>query len=129
MRSQSRALKIDPAVFDESEFHVHVPAGSVPKDGPSAGITMMTALVSLLTDRPMADRTAMTGEMTLTGQVLAIGGVKEKVLAAFRSGVTTVILPEENRKDFLEDVPEEIREQMTVHFVKNARQVLKHALS
>jgi ATP-dependent Lon protease len=129
VRSNAESLKIDPSVFDNSEFHVHVPAGSVPKDGPSAGITMMVALVSLLTGRPMADRTAMTGEMTLTGQVLPIGGVKEKVLAAYRSGVMTVILPEENRKDFMEDVPEEIREEMTAHFVKNARQALKHVFS
>jgi len=127
-RSHAKELKIDPKFLDTSEIHVHVPAGSVPKDGPSAGITMLTALVSLLTGRPVKSRLAMTGEVTLTGQVLPIGGVKEKVLAAFRAGVTTVILPEQNRKDYFEEVPEDIRQQLTAHFVKKAGQVLKLAL-
>jgi ATP-dependent Lon protease len=125
IRSNSKQLKIDPSSFEENEIHVHVPAGAVPKDGPSAGIAMMTALVSLLTDKAMKERTAMTGEMTLTGQVLAIGGVKEKVLAAYRAGVTTILLPEDNRKDYFEDVPEDIQSELTVHFVKHAKQVLK----
>lgn len=128
IRSHAAELRVDPSIFDKTEIHVHVPAGSVPKDGPSAGITMLTALVSLLTDRCVKSRLAMTGEVTLTGQVLPIGGVKEKVLAAYRAGVTTVILPEENKKDFLEDVPEGIRSQVTVHFVSKASQVLRLAL-
>lgn len=128
IRSHAKQLKIDPKEFEENQVHVHVPAGAVPKDGPSAGVTMMTALTSLFTGRTVKERLAMTGEMTLTGQVLPIGGVKEKVLAAFRAGVRTVLLPEENKKDYLEEVPEEIRSQMEVHFVDNARQVLKWAL-
>lgn len=128
IRSNAAQLKIDPKFLDTNEIHVHVPAGSVPKDGPSAGITMLTALVSLLTGRRVQARLAMTGEVTLTGQVLPIGGVKEKILAAFRAGVTTIILPAENQKDYLEDVPENIREQLTVHFVKKAAQVLRVAL-
>ncbi len=127
VKSHSKELKITPEDLDY-EIHVHVPAGAVPKDGPSAGITMMTALVSLLTGRRLKPRLAMTGEMTLTGQVTAIGGVKEKVLAAHRAGVTTVILPEENKKDYFEDVPEEIRAQLTAHFVNKAEQVIKLAL-
>lgn len=127
-RSNATKLKIDPHDFEEYEIHVHVPAGAVPKDGPSAGIAMMCAIVSLLTGRRFKHRLAMTGEMTLTGQVTAIGGVKEKVLAAHRAGVIEVVLPEENKKDYYEDVPEEIRKDLTVHFVNNAMQVLKHAL-
>ncbi|MBX3109162.1 MAG: endopeptidase La [Fimbriimonadaceae bacterium] len=128
IRAHAKSLKIDNRVFEENQIHVHVPAGAVPKDGPSAGITMLTALVSLLTGRKVVDRLAMTGEITLTGQVLPIGGVKEKVLAAFRSGVNTLILPQENRKDYMEDVPEDIRAQLTAHFVTEARQVLRLAL-
>jgi ATP-dependent Lon protease len=114
--------------MNDCEIHIHVPQGSVPKDGPSAGITMVTALVSLLRGQPMRRRMAMTGEVTLTGQVLPIGGVKEKVLAAHRAGVNELILPEENRKDMMEDVPEDIREQLTVHFAKDIGQVLKAAM-
>ena len=97
-------------------FHVHFPAGAVPKDGPSAGITMTTALVSLLTGRPVRREVGMTGEVTLSGRVLPIGGVKQKVLAAHRSGLTEVILPARNGPD-LDDLPEEVREAMTVHLV------------
>jgi ATP-dependent Lon protease len=107
---------------------VHVPAGAVPKDGPSAGVTMLTALTSLFTDRAIHPRLAMTGELTLTGQVMPVGGIKEKVLAAYRAGVTTLILPEQNEKDYLEEVSEEIRDKIEVHFVKNADQVLRFAL-
>ncbi|MCB8932740.1 MAG: endopeptidase La [Fimbriimonadaceae bacterium] len=128
VRSHAKQLKIDPTVFEKSELHVHVPAGAVPKDGPSAGVTMLTALVSLLTGRLIKPRLAMTGEMSLTGQVLPVGGIKEKVLAAHRAGVDTLILPEDNRKDFDEEVPEEIRKALTVHFVKRADQVLRLAL-
>lgn len=128
VRSHAKELKIPVDFYDKSEIHVHVPAGAVPKDGPSAGITMMTALTSLLTKRRLKPRLAMTGEMTLSGQVLPVGGIKEKVLAAHRAGVQTLILPEDNEKDYLEDVPKEIREHLKAHFVKDASQVLRLAL-
>lgn len=127
-RSNAVKLKLDLSNLDKTEIHVHVPAGAVPKDGPSAGVTMLTALTSLFSDRPVKKRLAMTGEITLSGQVLPVGGIKEKVLAAFRAGVETLILPDQNQKDYLEDVPSEIREKLTVHFVKHADQVLKLAL-
>lgn len=127
-RSNAVKLKLDLSNLDKTEIHVHVPAGAVPKDGPSAGVTMLTALTSLFSDRPVKKRLAMTGEITLSGQVLPVGGIKEKVLAAFRAGVDTLILPDQNQKDYLEDVPSEIREKLTVHFVKHADQVLKFAL-
>jgi len=128
LRSHTDQLKINPDFYDKSEIHVHVPAGAVPKDGPSAGITMLTAMASLVTNRPVKARLAMTGEVTLSGQVLPVGGIKEKVLAAHRAGVETLILPDQNEKDYKEDVPEEIREKLKAHFVKNADQVLKLAL-
>lgn len=128
VRANAVKLKIDPEEIENHEIHLHIPAGAVPKDGPSAGVTVMTALVGLYTNRSMKSRLAMTGEMTLTGQVTAIGGVKEKVLAAHRAGVTTVLLPEENRKDYMEEVPEPIRDQLKVHFVEKAEQVIKLAL-
>ncbi|MBX3119665.1 MAG: endopeptidase La [Fimbriimonadaceae bacterium] len=128
IRSNAKQLKIDPDFYEKTEIHVHVPAGATPKDGPSAGVTMLTALTSLLTGRNLKPRLAMTGELTLTGQVLPIGGVKEKILAAHRAGVTTVLLPEDNRKDFKEEVPEAIAKQLEVHFVKHADQVLKLSL-
>lgn len=128
IRSHADQFKIDPRIFESSEIHVHVPAGAVPKDGPSAGVTMMTALVSLLTNKSVRRRLAMTGEMTLTGQVLPVGGIKEKVLAAHRAGVTMLLLPEENKKDYMEEVPEEIRKELDVKFVVSAQQVLRHAL-
>lgn len=128
IRSHSDALKIPSEVFEKSELHVHVPQGAVPKDGPSAGITMLTALVSLLTGRRVESRLAMTGEVTLSGQVLPVGGIKEKILAAHRAGVNTIILCHENKKDYLEEVPEKIRKELTVHFVKHADEVLKLAL-
>jgi ATP-dependent Lon protease len=108
-------------------FHVHFPAGAVPKDGPSAGITMTTALVSLLTGRPVRRELAMTGEVTLSGRVLPIGGVKQKVLAAHRFGVTEVILPSRNEPD-LDDLPEAVREAMTIHLVSDVSEVLALAL-
>ncbi len=129
LRAHHQALKISPTFFDESDLHVHVPEGAVPKDGPSAGITMLTALASLLSGRVVRPRLAMTGEVTLTGQVLAVGGIKEKVLAAHRAGVQTLILPKENRKDYDEEVPEAIRKQLTAHFVSSAEEVLRLALS
>ena len=128
VRSHAEGLGIQPDFYDKAEIHVHVPAGAVPKDGPSAGVTMLTALTSLLTGRRVKARLAMTGEISLSGNVMPVGGIKEKVLAAYRAGVETLILPEQNRKDYMEDVPPEIREKLTVHFVKHGEQVLKLAL-
>jgi ATP-dependent Lon protease len=113
--------------FDDIAIHIHVPAGSIPKDGPSAGITMATALVSLMTGRPAKRDIAMTGEISLTGRVLAIGGLKEKVLAARRAGVVRLIIPERNRND-LDDIPEEVRKELTFIFAEDIRQVLAEAL-
>jgi ATP-dependent Lon protease len=121
------ALGIDEDAFDGREFHVHVPAGAIPKDGPSAGITMTTALASLLSGRPVKHTVGMTGEVTLQGRVLPIGGLKQKVLAAHAAGLTDVILPERNRAD-LDDVPEEIREEMAFHPVMTIDEVLELAL-
>ncbi len=128
IRSNAEELGIEPSFYDKAELHVHVPAGAVPKDGPSAGVTMLTALTSLLTGRCVKARLAMTGELTLSGQVLPVGGIKEKVLAAYRAGVETLILPDKNAKDYLEEVPKEIRDRLKVHFVKRASEVLAIAL-
>jgi ATP-dependent Lon protease len=129
VRSNAADLKISPEFYEKSEIHVHVPAGAVPKDGPSAGITMLTAITSLLTDRRVKPRLAMTGELTLSGQVLPVGGIKEKVLAAHRAGVRELILPEDNEKDYKEEIPDEIRKELTTHFVRRADQVLRLALA
>ena len=124
--SHADELGIDSDAF-KREFHVHVPAGAIPKDGPSAGTAMTTALASLLTGRPVKHTVGMTGEVTLQGRVLPIGGLKQKVLAAHAAGLTEVILPERNRGD-LDEVPEEVREQMTFHPVMSIDEVLEHAL-
>ena len=126
VRSQAEALGIDQDAF-ERKFHVHVPAGAIPKDGPSAGITMATALASLLTGRPVKHTVAMTGEVTLQGRVLPIGGLKQKVLAAHAAGLTDVVIPERNRAD-LDDVPEHVREELTFHPVMSLDEVLGTAL-
>jgi ATP-dependent Lon protease len=126
VRSHADDLGIDPDAFDR-RFHVHVPAGAVPKDGPSAGTTMTTALVSLLTGQPVRPVVGMTGEVTLQGKVLPIGGVKQKVLAAHRAGLTEVVLPARNEAD-LDDVPEAVREEMTVHLATDIGEVLAVAL-
>lgn len=128
IRSNAKRLTIDPNFYEHTELHVHVPAGAVPKDGPSAGITMLTCLASLLTGRKVRQRLAMTGEVTLSGQVLPVGGIKEKVLAAHRAGVNVLLLPMDNKKDYMEEIPDAIREQLTVHFVEKADQVLRLAL-
>ena len=127
VRGHAEQLGIDEGTFDEREFHVHVPAGAIPKDGPSAGVTMTTALASLLSGRPVKHTVGMTGEVTLQGRVLPIGGLKQKVLAAHAAGLTDVILPERNRAD-LDEVPEEVREQMTFHPVMTVDEVLALAL-
>jgi ATP-dependent Lon protease len=127
VRGHAADLGIDPAQFEERAYHVHVPAGAIPKDGPSAGVTMVTALTSLLTGRPVKHTVGMTGEVTLQGRVLPIGGVKQKVLAAHAAGLTDVVLPERNRGD-LDDVPEEVRQQMAFHFAMSIDEVLGVAL-
>jgi ATP-dependent Lon protease len=127
VRGHSHELGVDPSVFEDRSFHVHVPAGAIPKDGPSAGVTMVTALTSLLSDRPVRHTVGMTGEVTLQGRVLPIGGLKQKVLAAHAAGLTDVVLPERNRGD-LDDVPEEIREAMTFHMAMTIDEVLAVAL-
>ena len=116
-----------PDFFESSDLHVHVPAGAIPKDGPSAGVTIATSLASLLTGRPGRPNVAMTGEITLRGKVLPVGGIKEKVLAAKRAGVETVILPRRNEKD-LEDIPEDVRRSLRFTFVETMDEVLDEAL-
>jgi ATP-dependent Lon protease len=127
VRSHAKTLGIEAAAFDDREFHLHVPAGAIPKDGPSAGVTMVTALASLLSGRPVKSTIGMTGEVTLQGRVLPIGGLKQKVLAAHAAGLTEVILPERNAPD-LDDVPASVREQMRFHPVSSVDQVLALAL-
>jgi ATP-dependent Lon protease len=127
VRSHAPELGVDDAAFDGREVHVHVPAGAIPKDGPSAGVTMVTAIASLLTRRPVKSTIGMTGEVTLQGRVLPIGGLKQKVLAAHAAGLTEVILPERNKPD-LDDVPSDVRDRMTFHAVGSIDQVLRLAL-
>jgi len=126
VRSHAAELGIEDGAADKA-FHIHVPAGAVPKDGPSAGVTMTTAIVSLLTGRPVRSTVGMTGEVTLQGLVLPIGGVKQKVLAAHRMGLKEVILPKRNEKD-LDDVPESVRKEMTFHLAGRVEEVLGFAL-
>jgi ATP-dependent Lon protease len=127
VRAHAGELGIDEDALAESSFHVHVPAGAIPKDGPSAGITMTTALASLLTGRAVKHTVGMTGEVTLQGRVLPIGGLKQKVLAAHAAGLTDVIIPERNRPD-LEDVPADVRDAMSFHPVMGMGEVLELAL-
>lgn len=127
VRSRAAQLGIDPSVFEKSDIHLHIPAGAQPKDGPSAGVTMATALVSLLTGRLVRSDVGMTGEITLRGQVLPVGGIKEKVLAAHRAGLKTIILPKDNEPD-LEDLPEEVHNAIQFILVERVDEVLEHAL-
>jgi ATP-dependent Lon protease len=127
VRSRAEVLGIDTEVFEKTDVHVHVPEGAIPKDGPSAGITMAATLVSAFTKIPVRVDVAMTGEITLRGHVLPVGGVKEKILAAYRAGIREIVMPEENEKD-LEDILEDVREDMTFHFVKHMDEVLSHTL-
>ena len=128
VRAHAEALHIAPDFYETSDLHIHVPAGAVPKDGPSAGVTMTSAIASLLTGRPIKPALAMTGEVTLSGKVLPVGGIKEKVLAAKRAGIKTVILPERNRKDLTEDIPADLRDGMTFLFASNVHEVIDAAL-
>src|SRR6266496_706695 len=128
VRSHAESLGLPANVFENQNVHIHVPAGAIPKDGPSAGVTMVTVLVSLASGRKVRSDVAMTGEITLRGKVMPIGGVKEKVLAAYRSGIRTVIMPKKNELDLMEDLPKELREQMNFVFATDIRQVLDAAL-
>jgi ATP-dependent Lon protease len=127
VRSRAQTLGIDDKEFRETDIHIHLPAGAIPKDGPSAGITLTLAIASVLSRRPVRRDLAMTGEVTLRGKVLEIGGVKEKVLAAYRAGLREVIMPRSNEKD-LRDVPDEVRQNMTFTFVQTMDEVLRVAL-
>jgi ATP-dependent Lon protease len=127
VRSKAEDFHIDPGFNEKFDIHIHVPEGAVPKDGPSAGITIATALVSALSKKPIRKEVGMTGEITLLGRVLPIGGLKEKTLSAHRAGLTTIIIPEDNEPD-IEDIPESVREDLTFKLVSNAEQVLDYAL-
>ncbi|MGI8658977.1 MAG: S16 family serine protease, partial [Candidatus Limnocylindria bacterium] len=127
IRARTKELGIDPGAFEKSTVHIHVPAGATPKDGPSAGVTMATAMASLLTSKPVRRDLAMTGEITLRGRVLPIGGLKSKLLAAHLAGVKTVLIPKRNEKDLV-DVPDEVRQQLRIVPVENMDQVLAEAL-
>jgi ATP-dependent Lon protease len=127
VKNRATSLGIDPARFDKIDIHIHVPAGATPKDGPSAGVAMFMALVSLLTDRTIRSDTAMTGEISLRGLVLPVGGIKEKVVAAQRAGITRVMLPARNRKDF-EDIPGEARQQLEFVWLERVDEAVAAAL-
>jgi ATP-dependent Lon protease len=127
VRAHTDELKIDKDFFERNKVHIHIPSGAVPKDGPSAGVTMVTALASLATNRPIRNELAMTGEISLRGKVLPVGGIKEKVLAASRSGIKTIILPQKNQKD-LNEVPPEVKKKLKFHFVERVDEALKLAL-
>ena len=127
-RAHATHYGVDPAFYKDAEVHLHVPSGAIPKDGPSAGVTMVAALASELTGRPVRGDVAMTGEITLSGRVLPVGGIKEKVLAAHRHGITEVILPRQNEKNIKEDLTEELRRQLTIHYVGHIEEVTAIAL-
>ena len=126
-RSRAPELKVPEKFFDEHDLHIHVPAGAVPKDGPSAGVTMATAIVSAVTSRPVHRDVAMTGEITLHGRVMPVGAIKEKLLAAHRAGARTVIIPKDNERD-LEELPQDVREDLHIVLAQSADDVLNAAL-
>jgi ATP-dependent Lon protease len=128
LRTHAKEYSIDPEFFKNAEMHVHVPSGAIPKDGPSAGVTMATAMASVLTGRPVRGDVAMTGEITLSGRVLPIGGIKEKVLAARRAGISNLIVPRQNAKNVNEDLTPEVRKELTIHLVSSIDEVLALAL-
>jgi ATP-dependent Lon protease len=128
LRANASRYGIDPDFYKSAEIHLHVPSGAIPKDGPSAGVTMVSALASELTGRAVRGDLAMTGEITLSGRVLPVGGIKEKVLAARRVGIREVALPRQNEKNVKEDLSEDLRQTMTFHFVTNIDEVLQLAL-
>ena len=127
IKAHAKEYKIDPKLFETNDVHIHVPEGAVPKDGPSAGVTMTTTLVSCFSEIPVKANLAMTGEVTLRGNVLPIGGLKEKSLAAYRSGITTILFPKENVRD-LDEIPQEVKDAVEFIPVSTVKQVLKHAL-
>jgi ATP-dependent Lon protease len=127
VKGKASALGLDPEMFEKSDIHIHVPAGAIPKDGPSAGVAMFTALVSLLTRRTVKSEVAMTGEISLRGLVLPVGGIKEKVVAAARAGLTTVILPARNRKDY-DEIPESARNSLVFLWAERVEDVIDSAL-
>ena len=126
IRSKAEIFNIENNFHENSDIHIHIPAGAIPKDGPSAGITLFTALLSLFTNRKVKSDIAMTGEITLRGHVLPVGGIKEKALAAHRAGIKTILLPAKNKKDLVE-IPEQIRKEMTFHFLREMSDVLNLA--
>jgi ATP-dependent Lon protease len=126
-RAKAELFGIDPSLFETREFHIHVPQGAIPKDGPSAGVTMVTTLVSLLTNTPIRNDVAMTGEITLRGRVLPIGGTRDKILAAVRAGITDIIIPHSNEPD-LEEIDASTKAKVNIHLVKEIEQVLELAL-
>jgi ATP-dependent Lon protease len=127
VRANAKKLKIEEEFFNTHDIHIHIPAGAIPKDGPSAGVTMLTAITSLITGRTIKKDLAMTGEITLRGQVMPVGGIKEKVLAAHRAGIKTVLLPKWNEKD-LEDIPKKVQKEIEFHFLDKMMDVLNLAL-
>ena len=127
VRSLTKKLGVDAEYFEQHDFHIHVPEGAVPKDGPSAGITIATAVVSAISNKPVKREVGMTGEITLRGRVLPIGGLKEKSLSAHRAGLKTIVIPKDNERD-IDDIPETVREQLTFKLVSQAEEVLAIAL-
>jgi ATP-dependent Lon protease len=127
VKARAQSIGLDPKLFESSDIHIHVPAGAIPKDGPSAGVAMFTALVSLLTNRTVKSNTAMTGEISLRGLVLPVGGIKEKVVAAAAAGLKTVILPARNRRDH-EDIPEAARNKLGFIWAERVEEVIEAAL-
>jgi ATP-dependent Lon protease len=128
VRARAKQLMVSPRFFDNYDIHIHIPSGAIPKDGPSAGVTMAASLVSLLSERPVKPFLAMTGEITLRGKVMPVGGIKEKVIAARRAGITEVILPKQNQKD-LDEVPDHVKKKLKFHYAETVDDVMKLAFA